>query len=45
MKGIKQECQLMERCDGHDHGRGVMECGKVIQFSGGVKSVSVDGEV
>ena len=23
MKGIKQECQLMERCDGHDHGGGV----------------------
>ena len=36
MKGIKQECQLMERCDGHDHGGGVMECGKVIQLSGGV---------
>ena len=36
MKGFKQECQLMERCDGHDHGGGVMECGKVIQLSGGV---------
>ena len=20
VKGIKHECQLMERCDGHDHG-------------------------
>ena len=29
MKGIKQECQLMERCDGHDHGGGVRECGSV----------------
>ena len=29
MKGIKQECQLMERCDGHDHGGGVRECWKV----------------
>ena len=36
MKGIKQECHLMERCDGHDHGGGVRECGKVIQLSGGV---------
>ena len=36
MKGIKQECQLMERCDGHDHGGGVRECGKVRQLSGGV---------
>ena len=36
VKGIKQECQLMERCDGHDHGGGVRECGKVIQLSGGV---------
>ena len=34
MKGTKQECQLMERCDGHDHGGGVRECGKVRQFSG-----------
>ena len=38
MKGIKQECQLMERCDGHDHGGGVRECGKVRQLSGGVTS-------
>ena len=29
MKGIKHECQLMERCDGHDHGGGVRQCGKV----------------
>ena len=29
MKGIKQECQLIERCDGHDHGGGLRECGKV----------------
>ena len=32
---MKQECQL-ERCDGHDHGGGVRECGKVRQLSGGV---------
>ena len=36
VKGIKQECQLMERCEGHDHGGGVRECGKVRQLSGGV---------
>ena len=36
MKGIQQECQLMERCDDHDHGGGVRECGKVRQLSGGV---------
>ena len=41
MKGIKQACQLMERCDGHDHWGGggggrVRECGKVRQLSGGV---------
>ena len=36
MKGIKHECQLMERCDGHDHGGGVRKCGKVRQLSGGV---------
>ena len=36
MKGIKQECQLMERCDSHDHGGGVRKCGKVRQLSGGV---------
>ena len=29
MKGIKHESQLTERCDGHDHGGGVRECGKV----------------
>ena len=28
MKGIKHECQLMERCDHHDHVGGVRECGK-----------------
>ena len=32
---MKQECQL-ERCDGHDHGEGVRECGKVGHLSGGV---------
>ena len=36
MKGIKQEYQLMERCDGHDHEGGVRECGKVRHLSGGV---------
>ena len=36
MKGIKQECQLMQRCDGHDCGGGVRECGKLRQLSGGV---------
>ena len=36
MKGIKQEFQLMERCDGHDHGGRVRECGKVKELSGGV---------
>ena len=36
MKCIKQECQFNERCDGHDHGGGVRECGKVRQLSGGV---------
>ena len=35
-QGIKQECQLMERCDGHNHGGGVRECGKVRQLSGGM---------
>ena len=36
MKGIKHECQLMERCDSHDH-RGVFrDCGKARQWSGGV---------
>ena len=40
MKGKKQECQLMERCDGHDHGGVVKECGKVRQFSGGVTVLS-----
>ena len=29
MKGIKHECQLLERCD-------VRECWKVRQLSGGV---------
>ena len=36
VKGIKHECQFMERCDGHNHGKGVRECGKVRQLSGGV---------
>ena len=36
MKGTKYECQLMKRCDGHDHGECVRECGKVRQLSGGV---------
>ena len=36
MNGIKQEFQLMERCDVHDHGGGFRECGKVRQLSGGV---------
>ena len=36
MEGIKQECQLMERCDSHDHGGGIRECGKVRLLSGGV---------
>ena len=36
MKGIKHEYQLRERCDSHDHGGGVRECGKVRQLSGGV---------
>ena len=38
MKAIKQECQLMERCDGHDHGGDVRECGKVRQLSGRCES-------
>ena len=29
MKGIRHECQLIERCDAHDHEGGVRECGKV----------------
>ena len=36
MKGIKHEGQLIARCDGHDHGGGVRECGRVGQLSGGV---------
>ena len=32
MKGIKHECQLMERCDGHDHGGCISKCGKVRQL-------------
>ena len=44
MKGIKQECQLMERCDGHDHGGGVWEGETVVRrcdsYQGGVKVVS-----
>ena len=34
MKGIKHECQLMDRCDGYDHRGGVREYGKVRQLSG-----------
>ena len=34
MKGINNECQLMERCDGH--GGGIRRCGKVLQLSGSV---------
>ena len=34
MKDIKHECQLMERCDGHDYGGGVRECEKVRQLKG-----------
>ena len=29
VKGIKRECQSMERCDGHNHGGGVRGCWKV----------------
>ena len=29
VNGFKHECQLMDRCDGHDHGGGVRQCGKV----------------
>ena len=36
MKCIKHECQLIERCDGHDNGGGVRKCGKVRQLSGSV---------
>ena len=36
VKGIKHKCQLIERCDGHDHGAGVMESRKIRQLSGGV---------
>ena len=28
----------MDRCDGHDHGGGVRECGKVRQLSGRCES-------
>ena len=45
MKGIKQEFQLMEMCDGHDHGGGVWECGKVRQLSGGVKVLREVGKL
>ena len=30
----------MERCDGHDHGGGVRECGKVGQLSEGVTNLT-----
>ena len=36
MKGIKHECHLMERCDGHDHWGRDRKCGKVRQLSRGV---------
>ena len=39
MEGIKHECQLMETCDGHDHGGRVRECGKVRRLSGRVTVV------
>ena len=39
VEGIGHECQLMERCDGHDHEGGVRECGKVRHLSGGLKVV------
>ena len=45
VKGIKQECQLIERCDGHDHGGGggVWEGDTVVRrcdsSQGGVKVV------
>ena len=32
----KQVCQLVKRCNGHDHGGDVRECGKVRQLLGGV---------
>ena len=42
MKGIKHECQLMERCDGHDH-RGVWKGETVVSKCDspqrGVKSI------
>ena len=42
MTGLKHECQLMERCDGHDHG-GVWEGEVVVRrcdsSQGGVKVV------
>ena len=37
VKGIKQECQLMEKCDSHDHGGGDRECGRCDRSQGGVK--------
>ena len=52
VKGIKNECQLMERCDGHGGGvrgwRGVMVIRKVFGGFGDVRqltgSVTVIGE-
>ena len=48
MKGIKHECQLMEKSDSHDHG-GVWEGEVVVRrcdsSQGGVKVGSVDGKV
>ena len=37
MKGIKNECQLMERCDGH--GGGVRRYGKVRHLTGSVTDI------
>ena len=39
MKGIKQECQLMERCDNHDHGEGETVVRRCDSSQGGVKVV------
>ena len=43
---MKHECQLMERCDGHDHGGGgVRKCGKVRQETGVRRCDSSQGGV
>ena len=36
----KQVCQLVRRCDGHDPGGDVSECGKVRQLLRGVTVLS-----